>query len=98
MDIFLLRPVNVVSYEREVEEYREPFASNQEENIDQNMENILRQHQWVQTVALINGVFVIGFKLIESNNLKQKPFSLYISKQSSPNLHEILRKTGGKHR
>ena len=94
----LLRPVNVVSYEREVEEYRQPFSSHQEEHIDQDMENILRQHQWVQTVALINGVFVIGFKLIESNNLKQKPFSLYISKQSSPNLHEILRKTGEKRR
>ena len=41
---FFFIPVNVVSYEREVEEYREPFTGHQEENIDQNMENILRQH------------------------------------------------------
>ena len=92
--------MNVVSYEREVEKYREPFARHQEENIDQHMENILRQYQWVQTVALINWVFVIRFEFIESNNLKQEYKSHYISpaRRTSSNLHEISRRTAGKRR
>ena len=69
--------MNVVSYERDVEEYGEPLPSTEEQNIDQAMEDILRQHQWVQTVALINGVFVIRFKLVESNNLKHERLSLH---------------------
>ena len=59
--LFFYKPVNVVSYEWKVEEYCEPLASKEEQNIDQHMENILRQHKRVQTVALINGVLVIGF-------------------------------------
>ena len=53
--------MNVVSYEREVEEYRKPLPGAEEQNIDQNMEDILRQHKGVQTVALINGVLVVSF-------------------------------------
>ena len=53
--------MNVVSYERDVEEYGEPLPGTEEQNIDQNMENILGQHQGVQTVALINGVLVVSF-------------------------------------
>ena len=73
--IFLFIPVNVVRYEWEVEEYREPFPSQEEENIYQDMENILWQNQRIQTVALIDRIFVISFKLIESNNLKHERFS-----------------------
>ena len=51
----------MVSYEWKVEEYCEPLPSKEEQNIDQHMENILGQHKRVQTVALINGVLVIGF-------------------------------------
>ena len=73
--IFLFIPVNVVRYEWKVEEYREPFPSQEEENIYQDMENILWQNQRIQTVALIDRIFVISFKLIESNNLKHERFS-----------------------
>ena len=59
--LFFFQPVNVVSYEREVEEYRKPLPGAEEQNIDQNMEDILRQHKGVQTVALINGVLVVSF-------------------------------------
>ena len=41
---FFYKPVNVVSYEWKVEEYREPLPSKEEQNIDQHMENILGQH------------------------------------------------------
>ena len=68
--------MNVVSYEGEVEEYGEPLPGAEEQNIDQNMEDILRQHQGVQTVALINRVLVVSFQLIESNNLKHERLSL----------------------
>ena len=36
------------------------------------MKGVLGNDQWIQRVALVNRVFVIGLKLVECNNLEKK--------------------------
>ena len=50
----------MVSNEGYVEENCEPFPSKEEENVDEDVEEILWEHQWVQAVTLVNWVLVIG--------------------------------------
>ena len=50
----------MVSNEGDVEENGEPFPSKQEENVDEDVEEVLWEHQWVQAVTLVNWVLVIG--------------------------------------
>ena len=61
----------MIGYERDIEQDGEPLPSKQEENIDGNMDDVFWQNQRIETVALIYWVLVVGFKLIESNNLKK---------------------------
>ena len=61
----------MIGYERDVEQDCEPLPGKQEENIDGNMDDVFWQNQRIETVALIYWVLVVGFKLIESNNLKK---------------------------
>ena len=62
----------MVSDERYVEENGEPFPSKQEEKVDEDVEEVLREDQWIQAVTLVNWVLVIRLEFIKSNNLKHK--------------------------
>ena len=62
----------MVSNERYVEENGEPFPSKQEEKVDEDVEEVLREDQWIQAVTLVNWVLVIRLEFIKSNNLKHK--------------------------
>ena len=62
-------PVNMVGNERNIDEYGKPLARKQKQNVDQNMKTILWQHQWVETVALVNGVLVVSLQFIKRNYL-----------------------------
>ena len=61
----------MISNEWNVEEDGEPFPSKQEENVDEDVEEVLWEHQWVQAVTLVNWVLVIGLQFIKRNNLNQ---------------------------
>ena len=75
----------MVSDERYVEQNGEPFPSKQEEKVDEDVEEVLREDQWIQAVALVNWVLVIRLQFIKSNNLKQqysatiKSYSVWLS-------------------
>ena len=62
----------MVSNEGYVEENGEPFPSKEEENVDEDVEEILWEHQWVQAVTLVNWVLIISLQFIKRNNLKTK--------------------------
>ena len=62
----------MVSNERYVEENSKPFPSKQEEKVDEDVEDVLREDQWIQAVTLVNWVLVICLQFIKSNNLKQQ--------------------------
>ena len=67
----------MVSNERNVEEYGEPFPSKQEENVDEDVEEVLWEHQWVEAVTLVNWVLVISLQFIKRNNLKTNIYIIF---------------------
>jgi hypothetical protein len=65
----------VVADEGRVEDDREPFSGDEEEQIEEDVQDVLGQHQRVQAVALVDRVLVVGLQFVESDNLKLKPRS-----------------------
>ena len=63
--------MNVVSNERYVEENGEPLPCKQEEEVDDDVEDVLREDKWIQAVTLVNWVLVICLQFIKSYDLKQ---------------------------
>ena len=60
----------MVANQWNVQEQREEFAGDKKQDIEKSVENVLRQNQWIQRITLINGIFVISFKLVKSDDLK----------------------------
>jgi hypothetical protein len=60
----------VVADEGRVEDDREPFSGDEEEQIEEDVQDVLGQHQRVQAVALVDWVLVVGLQLVERNDLK----------------------------
>jgi flagellar biogenesis protein FliO len=60
----------VVADEGRVEDDREPFSGDEEEQIEEDVQDVLGQHQRVQAVALVDRVLVVGLQLVERNDLK----------------------------
>ena len=60
----------MIADEWSIDEERKPFSGQQEEEIEEEMEKVLGQDERIQTVALVDGVFVVGLKLIKWDDLK----------------------------
>ena len=60
----------MVADEGRVEDDREPFSGDEEEQIEEDVQDVLGQHQRVQAVALVDRVLVVGLQLVERNDLK----------------------------
>ena len=54
-------PVDVVGDQRSIEGNTEPLPGAQEEEVEQDVEDVLRQHQRVQAGALVYRILVICF-------------------------------------
>ena len=67
-----LLPVDVIPNEREVKSQAEEFSSDEKEQVEEGVHDILRQNQWVQTVALVDRIFVVCLQLIEGYYLQVK--------------------------
>ena len=65
-----LLPVDVIPNEREVKSQAEKFSSDEKEQVEEGVHDILRQNQWVQTVALVDRIFVVCLQLIEGYYLQ----------------------------
>jgi len=59
--------VDVVADERQVEEEAEELAGDEEQQVEEDVHHVLRQHQRVQAVALVDRVLVVSLKLVERN-------------------------------
>lgn len=59
--------MDVVGDEGGVEEDAEPLASDQEEKVEEDVENVLWQHQGIEGGALVYRILVVSFQLIEGN-------------------------------
>ena len=64
--------MDVISDEWSVENETKPLPGQQEEEVEQAVEDVLRQHQRVQTGALVYRILVVSFQLIKSNDLQRK--------------------------
>ena len=62
----------MVGDKRSIESDAEPLPGKEEEDVEENMEDVLRQHQRVQTGALVYRILVVSFQLIKSNDLQRK--------------------------
>ena len=60
----------MICNERSVDEESEPLPGEEEEEVDEEVETILRQNQGVQTVALINRVLVVSLQFIKSYDVE----------------------------
>ena len=65
-------PVNMIGKKRNIQQQGEPFASEEEENIEEDMQEVLGENKRVQTGALVNRVLVVSPQLVKSNYLKSK--------------------------
>jgi len=63
-------PVDMVGDEGRIEEQGEPLPAEEEQQVEEDVQHILRQHQRVQTVALINGILVVRLQFIKRDNMK----------------------------
>ena len=61
--------MHVVGQEREVDGHCQPLASQQEEDSQGCMQQVLGQHQRVQAAALVDGVLVVSLQLVKGNYL-----------------------------
>ena len=64
----------MVGNKRSIESDAEPLPRKEEEDVEQNMEEILGQHQGVQTGALVYRILVVGLQLIKSDDLQRKQY------------------------
>ena len=62
--------MDVIPNEREVKSQAEEFSSDEKEQVEEGVHDILRQNQWVQTVALVDRIFVVCLQLIEGYYLQ----------------------------
>ena len=62
----------MISDKRSIESDAEPLPRKKEEDVEENVEDVLGQHQGVQTGALVYRVLVVSFQLIKSNDLQGK--------------------------
>ena len=62
----------MVTDQKNIYEFGKKFPANNKQNVEKHMKGVLRNHQGIQKVALINRVFIIGLKLVECNNLEKK--------------------------
>lgn len=62
----------VVRNQWNVDGQREPLSGKEEQQIEQHMQRILRQHQRIQRVALIDRIFVIRLQLVERNHVEYR--------------------------
>ena len=69
-----VQPVDMISDKRSIESDAEPLSRKKEEDVEENVEDVLGQHQGVQTGALVYRILVVGFQLIKSNDLQWKKF------------------------
>ena len=67
-----VQPVDMISDKRSIESDAEPLPRKEEEDIEENVEDVLGQHQGVQTGALVYRVLVVSFQLIKSYDLQRK--------------------------
>ena len=67
-----LQPVDMIGHQGSIESDAEPLPGKEEEDVEENMEDVLRQHQRVETGALVYRILVVSFQLIKSNDLQRK--------------------------
>ena len=60
----------MIGKKRNIQQQGKPFPSEEEENVEEDMQEVLRENERVQTGALVNRVLVVSLQLIKSNNLK----------------------------
>ncbi len=60
----------VVGDERHVQEEGEELPREEEEEVEEDVQDVLREHQRVQAVALVDGVLVVRLQLVEGDDLK----------------------------
>ena len=60
----------MIGKQRNIQQQGKPFTSEEEENVEEDMQEVLGKNKRVQTGALVNRVLVVSLQLIKSNNLK----------------------------
>ena len=64
-------PVHVVADEGDVEEEGEELAGDEEKRVEEDVEDVLGQHERVEAVALVDRVLVVRLQLVECDDLRK---------------------------
>ena len=64
----------MIGHQRSIEKDAEPLPCNEEEEVEENMEDVFREYQRVQTGALVYRILVVSFQLIKSNDLQRRRY------------------------
>ena len=62
-------PVYVVSDEGDVEEQGEELSGDEEEGVEEDVQDVLREDERVEAVALVYRVLVVRLQLVERDDL-----------------------------
>ncbi len=62
----------MVRDKRYVEAQREELPCEEEEQVEEDVQHVLGQHQRVQAVALVDRVLVVGLELVKRDDLREE--------------------------
>ena len=62
----------MVGYERSVKRNTEPLPRHQEEDVEEDVQDVLWEHQGVEARALVDRILVICLQLVKGNYLNRK--------------------------
>ena len=62
--------MHVVGDERSVERNTEPLPRHQEKDVEEDVQDVLGEHQGVEAGALVDRILVICLQLVECDNLE----------------------------
>ena len=69
--------MHVVADEGDVEEEGEELAGDEEKRVEEDVEDVLGQHERVEAVALVDRVLVVRLQLVECDDLRDESSICY---------------------
>jgi len=60
----------MIGNERHVDEEADPFSRQEEEEVEEEVDNVLRENQRVKSITLIDRVLEVRLEFVESNHME----------------------------
>lgn len=62
--------MDMIGNERDIDQEGDPFSCKQEEQVEEDMDQILWQNQWIKSITLIDRILEVRLQFVKSNDMK----------------------------